>query len=1216
MSFDISRSTFHPRKNFLGVVMQQGRVQLDSDWNEWQSEFSRRTQAGTLDTVGQAVYPASTPNAFKITAATDANGAPTLTIGAGRYYVDGLLAENHGPESQQTWDPSLAELSGAPAFSNTSASTDYAQQPYFPNPPLPDGDGPFLAYLDVWQRDVTYLEDPDLIDKAINIDTTGRLQTVWQVKLLNLANSPNADCSTDIPGFDTLLAPPAARLTNGLVPNAGTGPCCLAPNTGYTGQENQLYRVEIHQPGAPGTATFKWSRDNASVETNVSAIATVTTTGTVSQLTVASLGRDQVLSFRVNDWIEITDDAYELNGQPGELFQITAVNSASRTLTLNAAVSAHFSAQPDPKLHTRIRRWDQSGKVFQTDSSGNTTLWTDLNVIGTGQIPVPPAGTTLVLENGITVAFDLIQQTGADFRTADYWTFAARTADGSVEIITEAPPLGIHHHYARLSIVTFPSTATDCRIAWPPTESETGCCCTVNISPTDIKSDTTLQAILDKYQNLSTPITICLETGTYSLPAPLRLTSAHSNITIQACQPGAATIQALQDNEAQFNDGLIVLDNSTNITFTGIKFLIPLSPFAPTSFAGLSFDALPAAIASQAKGLLVSIGIRILSGTGISITQCSFKLANSTSKVSPKLSSFLGAAIFLNGQSDSLHIEDNQFSQSSVRFLRTAGLFSTGLLLAPSVSFTPPSVVQTAPAPITFQPAPPVVTTTTVQPKARKVTAKAVATTDTQASTQTAATSTFTVTESLINKIEDTGVQIVGGLLQNLGGLASSSPATLASQGGQVLAATLDNSTLRNNTFTRLTTAAVLFGQPGSLTTSANTITLCSAGIWIVTPLETQQILSDPQNLLLLGAIAALSYPLPQTISSPTPIAAAPDSTRIYAGTSQYNDGKNLWLPDTAAKNVTISGGSLNHVATTQAISGTADATLYQSERYGTFSYTFNSLPPGYYALTLKFAEIFDKTKGERIFNVTVNGAPALTNFEILADAAFDTADDKTFTGIAPNSAGQIVVQFTGTTEGTDSNAKVNAVELDPTWTGTPYLGAGAESDTANFFDQLAQLSMQAYAATGSPVTQLRAQDNDFHNLTAPGFLLLADDSPFNTNTSSLTFTGNRLEGEIPEPVNTASFVGRFIPNAFYYLVVVLNATRAVVSANQAFNGTPSDGYGPSLYLNDSTLATPAIAVMSNVLARSPLILPTRPIFDTSLDSSVQSWNFLNTILT
>ena len=34
MSGDYSRKTYDPHDNFTGVRMQQGRVQLDADWNE------------------------------------------------------------------------------------------------------------------------------------------------------------------------------------------------------------------------------------------------------------------------------------------------------------------------------------------------------------------------------------------------------------------------------------------------------------------------------------------------------------------------------------------------------------------------------------------------------------------------------------------------------------------------------------------------------------------------------------------------------------------------------------------------------------------------------------------------------------------------------------------------------------------------------------------------------------------------------------------------------------------------------------------------------------------------------------------------------------------------------------------------------------------------------------------------------------------------------
>ena len=98
MSFDKSRFTFDPWNDYCGVVMQQGRVQLDSDWNEWLAELSRRIQAGTLDTLGRAVYPATTPFAFHIQA-SNSGGTNSISIGPGRMYVDGLLAENHGARS-------------------------------------------------------------------------------------------------------------------------------------------------------------------------------------------------------------------------------------------------------------------------------------------------------------------------------------------------------------------------------------------------------------------------------------------------------------------------------------------------------------------------------------------------------------------------------------------------------------------------------------------------------------------------------------------------------------------------------------------------------------------------------------------------------------------------------------------------------------------------------------------------------------------------------------------------------------------------------------------------------------------------------------------------------------------------------------------------------------------------------------------------------------
>lgn len=1295
MSFDISRSTFRPRKNFLGVVMEQGRVQLDSDWNEWQSEYSRRIQAGTLDTIGQAVYPASTPNAFKITTGTNSSGNNTLFIGAGRYYIDGVLAENHGPESQAAWDSALAELSGAPAFSTTTAETDYAQQPHLPNPALPVSGQIYLAYLDVWERDVTYLEDPDLIDKAVNIDTTGRLQTVWQVKLLNLGSpTTTPDCSTDVPAFDALQQPPAGRLTNGLVPNAASGPCCLSPNTGYTGQENQLYRVEIHQAGAPSAApsggftfplpantpAFKWSRDDASVQTSVTAISSVTTSsGSVSQLTVASLGRDQVLGFTVNDWIEITDDAYELNGEAGEIYQITGVTAATNTITLSAAVSSHFqltNGQTTPGLHTRITRWDQSGQVYQTDSSGNTTSWINLNSTGsTGVIPVPPVGTTLVLENGITASFALSPEpTSANpttFRIADYWLFAARASDGSIETLNSAPPLGINHHYTKLSIVDFPSTASNCRNEWPPSQSG-GCTCAITVSPSDLTGDTTLQTILNNYQNSSTATTICLEPGTYSLSAPLRLSSAFSNITIEACQPGTVLVEALAANKSSFNDGLIVLDNCESITLSGLSFIGTPAPYSAATFAGLASSALPSSVATMVQNLLVSVGVRIVGGDNISIQNCNFEVAKIVEGFFKEGASTFGAGIFINGQNTAINVEGCEFFAQNPRLAESSQAFLTGIGMASSVSFTTPATAPSAPTNLSgtvgtvtsgatiekgignlgaAQASAALVSQTPkVSPKVSRKAAAAP-----RADLEKAGTSESAILAnepalnlgSIATEIiaDRPGLQNIGGQLQNIGTFGNFNATPLAAQGGAVLAASLDQSAITGNTFVNLTAAALLLGETAGLNASQNQIA-CRAGIWLLTPSQTQTLLLDPQNLALLGAAVALAYPLPQgDTSSTVTVAAAPSSIFLYATNSKTNhtdSNGNVWVPDTnPPSNVTVSGGAISEPTPPAQVTGTSDPTLYQAERYGnSFSYTFSNLATGFYSITLKFAEIFYRTPpntGVRVFDVSINGQAVLTDFDIVADAGGALiADDKTFTNIAP-SGGQIVVQFTGTSVGTDTNAKVDALDLIPLWTGAPYLGAGDESDSALFFDQLAQVAWQAYAGLSFSPARWRFEANELQNLTAVGLLLLGDDSLVNGDSGSLMLVGNRIDGQIQVdanfnnltfnetaatqearanfvadvPTNIAAF---YNPRVFYSLVMVNGLSRTVVTSNMVTNGNSSNGYGLSLVLYNNGVQQAAAVIMSNVFA-GRFFVPSRNLNDSTLDAFAQSWNFLNTVI-
>ncbi len=524
MSGDYSRNSFDPRRDFSGVFMQQGRVQLDADWNELVDIIGRRLQAGSLDTFGPAVVP-SDDAGFAITAAGGG-----ITIGRGRLYVDGLLAENHGGGTAE-WDKRLAEERG-------TAAIPYPQQPFYPDPPaLPGAGQQHLFYLDVWDREISYVERPSLVDNAIGVDTTTRRQRVWQVKFLPNVGAITKDTpESEIRGWADATRPSSGRLTTSYVPVlVDPNPCAPQPTGGYRGLENQLYRIEIHDGGVPGTATFKWSRDNASVATRITALPGP------NQIKVESVGRDDVLRFSNGDWIEITDDARELKNLPGELRRIRqadGVDDGTKIIAFEGAAVAGI----DPARNARIRRWDSAGAI-----------------------PVPAAATEIPLENGIAVAFSVVGANGM-FRSGDYWVAAARTANSSFEILTNAPPRGIHHHYCRLAVVTFPNTSVDLRNVWPPpftgpgpgpAHDERGCGCTVCVTEEGHKSGTaTIQQAIDKV--VKTGGTVCIGAGTFVLDAPVQIAGATS---VSLVGQGMRTILFRRENGPA-----IIVESSTDIS--------------------------------------------------------------------------------------------------------------------------------------------------------------------------------------------------------------------------------------------------------------------------------------------------------------------------------------------------------------------------------------------------------------------------------------------------------------------------------------------------------------------------------------------------------------------------------------------------------------------------------------------------------------------------
>jgi hypothetical protein len=475
MSGDYSRLGSRRWPIYDGTLLQQGRPLTDRDWNDLVAQLNRRDQAAVLDGSGPLMRSVAAPGAFKVT--FDAT-ALDLEIAPGRIYVDGLLAENFGT-GDLAWDSVLAEEHGLEPVA-------YKHQKWMPNPPdLPASGGPYLVYLDVWRREVTHNQDGDIVEKAIGVDSTSRLQTVWQLKVFD---ATGVNCDTDLSTV-TAFKPSSGRLNSDTEEVPGDdNPCLVPPSGGYKGLENQLYRVEIHNEGGLGEATFKWSRDNASVETRVSRLIDPT------KLVVESVGRDDVLCFKAGDWVEITDDWKELNGLPGELrrIKVDGVDKTERTITLEAAVKVvptppgqtdPFPTDGDgnlqPDRNTRLRRWDQKGKVLNADG----TVYLDLDLPGSdGAIVVPAGGGPLLLENGLVVTFSVAAGTGdGEFHVGDHWAIWARASDATIDMLDSEPPRGIHHHYAKLAMFTPPGTVVECKPA--PEEEAADCCFTAVVAP-------------------------------------------------------------------------------------------------------------------------------------------------------------------------------------------------------------------------------------------------------------------------------------------------------------------------------------------------------------------------------------------------------------------------------------------------------------------------------------------------------------------------------------------------------------------------------------------------------------------------------------------------------------------------------------------------------------------------------------------------------------
>jgi Family of unknown function (DUF6519) len=443
---DFTRDTFsllNPRR-YSRVFMQQGRVQLDADWNEQVSILLDYLRNLAGDLIGPYGGPKDNCG-FEITVGDEKKD---LKIGKGRYYVNGIFCENF--EEDLTYGSQL----GFP-FQESLKLNELTK-------------GSYLVFLDVWERHITYAQaDPYLNIREVALngpDTATRGQVVYQVKIQKTTSTADeiknpkdyltwlnflkiGDKKAQVRPGGGLLAARAKRFPS----DSMDEPCIISPQARYRGPENQLYRVEVHRPGQAwdqkpsnldSAATFKWSRENSSITFPVVAIAG-------STVILADLGRESRLSLNVGDWVEIIDTLSILQNRADPLLQVVGIEPATLEVQLSDPPVIQADEEKAALKNILLRRWDHK-KVPKKQGSE----------LSDGAIPIQE-GTGedgwLNLEDGIQIQFQLGKNT--TYCTGDYWLIPARTATADVEWQQQngqpvpLQPHGVEHHYAPLAIV-------------------------------------------------------------------------------------------------------------------------------------------------------------------------------------------------------------------------------------------------------------------------------------------------------------------------------------------------------------------------------------------------------------------------------------------------------------------------------------------------------------------------------------------------------------------------------------------------------------------------------------------------------------------------------------------------------------------------------------------------------------------------------------------
>jgi hypothetical protein len=663
MGSDRARVSYDKTRQYRSVVMQQGRVTVEADWNEAQLIATEEERKEALDVVG----PAGTQDdGYRVLEPGTVPNPPfDFTVGPGTMFVGGVRAFAPDPivySQQSDWldhstDPDWVEPA---ALSNRQAHED--------------------IYLLLREQEVSAVEDTALREVALGgPDTAQRTRLIQHIVRSGTDASTCDDARASLakhwasegltPHYDTMRLLSSATLQVSFPPSDQSPDPCEPPATGgYLGADNQLIRIQISSVDGNGNYRFVWGYDDASFLYRVQPLDS-------QNLKLQSRPVDQYHRPRAGQAVEVLRSAAALGGDnfiasaTGVVSTLTIpYDSDLQTVTLPAGSplpAAYQSADDNPMVFLRV--WEE-------------------------EKPVVPGTPTDLGKTGMQIT---LQAAGGIFHVGDFWLIAVRPITPT-KVYPQRfydgpqPPDGPRLWFCPLAVIDWQNgklhVLEDCRNPFDNlvdlTRRKLGGCCTVIVRSEDLTGGVTLQTVLDKYVHRD-KIVVCLMPGVYLLHAPLRLGTEHSNLTLEACHDGAI-LKAAPGAESKFLDGLVVLNRANNVVLRGLRFDLPQVPFirAGGKLANLDTAASKEILGSLLEELFVSVGVRPVHCALLTIENCLFRFSLTENK------DVFGVGIFASSECWGFRLAGCRFVHEE-DFLRNRSRpfrLLVGYMLMPSVS--------------------------------------------------------------------------------------------------------------------------------------------------------------------------------------------------------------------------------------------------------------------------------------------------------------------------------------------------------------------------------------------------------------------------------------------------------------------------------------------------------------------------------------------------